>query len=350
MPRARLWSTMRRMLTTRTLDPHRLDVLRAALPHGNALAPGQPGWDTARRGYDTAADLRPAGVVEARSLADIQTAMMFARAQELGHRAVRQRPRGRGAGAARRLDPAAHERARGREDRPGGSGGTSGRRDDVGPAGPGAGRYGLAGLAGTHDSVGVVGYTLSGGISRLSRRYGLACSGVRAIELLAADGRFVRTDAEREPELFWALRGGGAGVGVVTAIEIELHPVPDVHAGLLLWDAADAPEVLRAWRDWAATRPRAVHDRADRTLPPLEAVPEPLRLRRAVVIEDTHLDGEAAAAPLLAPLRALSPAADTMATLPAAALGALYGEDVATPAPRRTAQRCSRAADAAIDR
>jgi FAD/FMN-containing dehydrogenase len=351
MPRAGLGSTMRRMLTTRTLDPHRLDVLRAALPHGNVLAPGQPGWDAARRGYDTAADLRPAGVVEACSLADIQTAMMFARAQELG---IAPHSSGHGAAALAPLDDALLLRtsaltgaeidaeARTARVHPG---------TTWGELAAAAGTHGLAGLAGTHDSVGVIGQTLGGGLGRLGRRYGLACNSVHAIELLTADGRLVRADAQHEAELFWALRGGAVGAGIVTALELDLFPVRDVSAGMLIYGAERAGEVLRAWRTWAADAPRELSTTAlIVVLPPLRAVPEPLRLRRAVVIEATHLDGEVAAAPLVAPLRALAPAADTMATLPAAALGALYGEDNATPGAKAHEHAMLRALpDAAID-
>jgi FAD/FMN-containing dehydrogenase len=320
------------MLTTPTTDPHRLDVLRVALPLGDVLEPGDPDWDTTRTGYDTAADLQPAAIVVARGLADVQTAMMFARAQGLG---IAPLASGHGAAALASLRDAillktselsgVEVDAEARVARV--SAGTT-----WGELAAAAGEHCLAGLAGTHNSVGVVGFTLGGGLGRLGRRYGLACNGVRSIELLTGDGRFVRTDAEHEPELFWALRGGLVGVGVVTAIEVELHPVRDVYAGMLIYDAERAGEVLRAWRTWAADAPRELSSTAMLvTLPPLDAIPEPLRLRTAVVIEATHLGGESAAAPLLEPLRALSPAIDTMTTLPAAALGVLYGDESAVP-------------------
>jgi FAD/FMN-containing dehydrogenase len=140
------------MLTTRT-------DLRAALPHGEVLVPSQPGWDAARCGYDTAADLHPAAVVVARSLADVQAATAFARARSLGiapyasgHGAAALAPLGdsillrTSELAGVRIDPEARV-ARVT------AGTTWGRLARA------AGRYGLTGLAGTHDSVGVVGYT-----------------------------------------------------------------------------------------------------------------------------------------------------------------------------------------------
>ena len=94
-----------------------------------------------------------------------------------------------------------------------------------GPTSPApASAYGLAPLAGSAPHVGVVGYTLSGGVSWLGRRYGLACHSVTAIELVTGDGRHVRTDAQHETELFWAPKGGGGSFGVVTAMEFDLHP------------------------------------------------------------------------------------------------------------------------------
>ena len=96
-----------------------------------------------------------------------------------------------------------------------------------------AARYGLAPLTASSADVGVVGYTLGGGLSLLGRKYGLAANHVRAIELVTADGSRVRADCDREPDLFWALRGGGGSFGVVTAIEMELFPVTHAYAGIL---------------------------------------------------------------------------------------------------------------------
>ena len=85
--------------------------------------------------------------------------------------------------------------------------------------------YGLAPLAGSAPDVGIVGYTLGGGLGWLARAHGWACNSVTAIELVTADGQLIRTDTRTEPELFWALRGGGNAYGIVTAIEFELYPV-----------------------------------------------------------------------------------------------------------------------------
>ena len=96
---------------------------------------------------------------------------------------------------------------------------------------------GLAALAGSSPDVGVVGYTIGGGMSWLGRAYGLSANNVEAIEVVTADGRLVRADACTETDLFWALRGGGGSFGVVTAIELRLFPITEVYAGLLWWPA-----------------------------------------------------------------------------------------------------------------
>jgi FAD/FMN-containing dehydrogenase len=112
-----------------------------------------------------------------------------------------------------------------------------------------AAEHGLALLAGSSPDVGVVGYTLGGGLSWLGRRHGLAANSVEAIELVTPDGRVVRTDHDHDPDLFWALRGGGGSFGVVTAIELRALPIQDVYAGLLWWPVERGEEVLRCWGD-----------------------------------------------------------------------------------------------------
>jgi len=90
------------------------------------------------------------------------------------------------------------------------------------------GEHGLAPLAGSSPDVGVVGYTLGGGIGWLGRKYGLPANSVLAVEIVTAGGEIVRADRVQEPELFWALRGGGGNFGVVTALEFALYPVAEV--------------------------------------------------------------------------------------------------------------------------
>jgi hypothetical protein len=180
-------------------------------------------------------------------------------------------------------------------------------------------------LAGTAPDVGVVGYTVGGGLSWLSRKLGFASNSVLAAELVTADGRLVRADAEQEPELFWALRGGGGSFGVVTALEFRLHAVPELYAGNLFWPVERAPEVLHAWRELVPGFPDELTSLGRLlNLPPIPAIPEPFRGRSFVVVESAYLGSEDDGRSLLAPLRELDPEIDTMAMIQPPGLAALH--------------------------
>ena len=172
-------------------------------------------------------------------------------------------------------------------------------------------------MGGTGPDVGVTGYTLGGGISWLGRTYGLSANNVQAIEAVTADGRLVRADAYHEPDLFWALRGGGGSFAVVTAIELRLFPITEVYAGLLWWPATSAVPVLHAWRELTH---RAVPDEFTTSARMLNWPDGGSFL----VVDVVHLGSAAEADALLAPLRALRPVSDTVAVIPARALQHLH--------------------------
>ncbi len=184
---------------------------------------------------------------------------------------------------------------------------------------------GLAGLSGSSAEVGVVGYTLGGGHGWLARKHGLACNSVLGAEVVTADGQLLRANRENEPDLFWALRGGGGNFGVVTALEFELYPVPELYAGMFAWPWERTAEVLHAWREWVSGLPNEIGTWARiLQVPPLPDVPEPVRGRQLVVVEAAYLGAEESASELLRPLRALVPELDTFAAVPPAALGHLH--------------------------
>jgi FAD/FMN-containing dehydrogenase len=114
---------------------------------------------------------------------------------------------------------------------------------------------GLATTGGLISSTGVGGFTLGGGAGWLMRKHGLACDNLRAAGLVLADGRFVRASAEQHPELYWGLRGGTGGFGVVTHFEFQLHPLREVLAGLIIYRGDEAFDALRAFRDFASHAP-----------------------------------------------------------------------------------------------
>lgn len=185
--------------------------------------------------------------------------------------------------------------------------------------------YGLAAMHGSSPDVAVAGYTLGGGLSWYGRQYGLAAHHLRAAELVLADGRLVRVDADHQPDLFWAIKGGGGSLGIVTALEFDLLPVPDVYAGMLLWPAERASEVAHGWAEWTRGLPDAASTSLRlMSLPPLPELPPFLSGRKIVVIDGAVLASDDQAAELLAPLRALGPEMDTFARMPAAGLTRIH--------------------------
>jgi FAD/FMN-containing dehydrogenase len=286
---------------------------------------GDAGYDEARTAWNLAADQRPAAVAMPESGPQVAEAIRYARAaglrvapQSTGHAA---HPMGGLEDAlllrtsrmrSVRIDPVA------RTARACGGAWWS----DVSGA---AAEHGMAALAGSSPDVGVAGYTLGGGMSWLARRHGFAANHVRAIELATADGELVRADAREEPELFWALRGGGGSFGVVTAIEMELLPISEVFAGMLLFPIERASEVLAAWRAWTEGVPEDVTSCGRLLwLPPIAEIPEPLRGRAFAGIEAVMVMDPAAATALLADLRALAPEMDTFGVLPVHELSHLH--------------------------
>lgn len=164
---------------------------------------------------------------------------------------------------------------------------------------------GLAGLCGSSSDVGVIGYTLGGGLGSLGRKYGFAADAVRAVEIVTADGRHRTLTADSEPELFWAVRGGKGNFGIVTALEIELVPVAGMYAGGIFFAGEDAAAVLHAFRRWAPTLPEeASTSIALLRLPDAEFLPPPLRGQAAVHLRYAYCGTDAAEGErLLGPMR-----------------------------------------------
>ena len=188
-----------------------------------------------------------------------------------------------------------------------------------------AAEYDLAALHGSSPDVGVVGYSLGGGIGWYARHFGLQANHVTAVELVTADGDQVRADADHETDLFWALRGGGGNFGIVTALEFDLHDVGRPYAGMMVWDAAHAPEVLDRWTRWAGHTP----DEATTALrivsvPELPEVPESLRGRTIVVVDGAVVGDHDDAVAVLAPLSELGPEINTFAPADPASLTRLH--------------------------
>jgi FAD/FMN-containing dehydrogenase len=303
-----------------------LEGLRDRLA-GETVSPGDGGWDAARQAWNLSVDQRPVAVVFPETAEDIAAVVEVA-----GAHGLRVAPQGTGhsAGPMGPLEgtilvktsrmggveidaPAKRARVR--------AGALWG---EVVPV---AAEHGLAALAGSAKDVGAVGYTLGGGIGWLARRHGLACSSVLAVEAVTADGRIVGAGADDEPDLFWALRGGGGSFAVVTALEFALHRVAEVYAGALFWPLERAGEVLHTWRELVGAAPDELTSLGRlMQFPPIPEVPEPFRGRAFVLVEAAYCGPEAEAngAALLQPLRALGPEMDTLATIPVDGLSELH--------------------------
>jgi hypothetical protein len=183
---------------------------------------------------------------------------------------------------------------------------------------------GLAALHGSSPDVGVAGYSLGGGMGWLARKYGLQTNSVTAIELVTADGRPTRVDAEHEPDLFWALRGGNGNFGVVTAIEFAVYPVEELYAGVMFFPFERAGEVLHAWTELVPVLPDELMTWASLLqFPDAPFVPEPVRGGSFAVVYGAFLGGETEGRALMRPVRDLGPAMDTFAMAPPAVLGAM---------------------------
>jgi hypothetical protein len=298
--------------------------LRARLL-GRLVFPADPDWDEARQAWNLALDQRPFAVAVVACVEDIVELVRFARAHGLR---IAPQATGHGASALPALGntillktallrdveiDAAGRRAR--------IGAGAVWADVIEPAAD----AGFVVLHGSAPDVGVVGYTLGGGLGWLARSRGLAASSVTAVELVTAAGELVRADCEHEADLFWAVRGGGGSFGVVTAIELELYPTPELYAGAMFWPVERAGEVLRGWREWVETVPDEVTS-LGRILhfPPLPEIPEPMRGGSFVVVEAVFTGPESEGARLLAPLRELEPLQKTFAACPATALQHLH--------------------------
>ena len=155
--------------------------------------------------------------------------------------------------------------------------------------------HGLAPLCGSAPAVGVAGYLLGGGLGPLARTYGFSADHVQAVEVVTpADGHLTVT-AESDPDLFWALRGGKGGLGVVTAVTIGLLPLAEVYGGALYFKAADVPAVLSAYAEWSPALPESTTASIALLQLPSDALPEAIRGQRVAHVRVASTDAPASA-------------------------------------------------------
>ena len=287
----------------KSLPGSALEPLRAGI-RGGVLLAGEPGYDAARAIWNAMIDHRPAVIARCLSSRDVRNAVGFAREHGMllsvrggGHHiagnAVAE------GGLTIDLSPmrSVHVDVDQRRARVGG-GALLGDVDHETQA------FGLAIPLGINSTTGFGGLCLGGGFGWLTRKYGLTIDSLISADVVTADGTLHVASSSREPDLFWAIRGGGGNFGVVTSFELQLHPVgPLVHSGLVVYPGAQAREVLRGWRDFTEAAPDELAVWAVlRKAPPLPFLPPEVHGTDVVVLATVYAgdveDGVRATAPL----------------------------------------------------
>jgi FAD/FMN-containing dehydrogenase len=295
--------------TAATLDDAAVQEFASRL-RGELIRPDDVAYDEARKLYNAMIDKRPALIARCVDVADVISAVTFAREQRLTLAVRGGGHNGAGLGSCDgglvvdlsrmkgiRVDPAARTaRVEG--------GCTWGEVDHA------THPFGLVTPSGFISTTGVGGLTLGGGIGYLSRTHGLTIDNLLGVDMVLADGRFVSASAEENQDLFWAVRGGGGNFGVVTSFLFRLHPISTVYGGPMLWPLEQATDLLRFWRDFIQSAPEDINGWFGFvTVPPAPLFPQQFHLQKmcAIVWCDTGpLDQ---AEERFKPIRAFSPPA-----------------------------------------
>jgi FAD/FMN-containing dehydrogenase len=306
------------------LDDAAVQAFKASL-RGTLILPGDETYEAARKVYNGMINKRPALIVQCVDVADVMSAVNFAREHNLllavrggGHN-------GPGLGTCDgglvvdlgrmkgiRVDPAT------RTVRVEGGCVWSEVDHATHP-------FGLATPSGFISSTGVGGLTLGGGIGYLSRTYGLTIDNLLGVDMVLADGSFVSASAEEHPDLFWAVRGGGGNFGVVTSFLFQLHPISTVYGGPMFWPLDRAEEVLKFWREFIQSAPEDINGWfAFVTMPPAAPFPEQYQLQKMCGIVWCYTGPLERAAERFAPMRALGPVIDFAGEVPWPALQTLF--------------------------
>jgi FAD binding domain/Berberine and berberine like len=293
---------------------------------GELVGPEDPSYDSARAVYNAMIDRRPALIARCADTTDVAETIAFARRHDLllavrggGHN-------GGGLGVcddgvvldlslmqAIEVDPSARTVRVG--------GGCTWAQVDAATH-----EAGLATPSGIIGTTGVGGLTLGGGIGYLSRKHGLTIDNLLEADVVLADGTQAQASAEENPELFWALRGGGGNFGVVTSFSFRAHPVSTVLAGPTFWPLEQAAEVMRFYREFLPAAPRELSGFfATMTVPPADFLPAELHLRKVCGVVWCYTGPQEAAAELFAPVQALgTPLLHGVAPMPFPALQSLF--------------------------
>jgi FAD/FMN-containing dehydrogenase len=291
-----------RVATTRGVDAileeGAVQEFKASL-HGPLLRPDDAGYEEARKVWNGMIDRRPALIASCAGVADVITAVNFARTHQVlvsvrggGHNAPGNAICEGGlmidlAGMRSiRVDPIRRTaRAEG--------GATWGDFECETQA------FGLATTGGSVSDTGIAGLTLGGGLGWLAGKHGLSCDNLLSVDLVTADGTMLIASGTEHPDLFWGLRGGGGNFGVATSFEYQLYPVGPILAGLVLYPFSKAKDALRLYRDFATSIPDEVN-----TIGGLLTSPDGVPV---VAIAVCYNGGLEAGEKVLRPLRAFGP-------------------------------------------
>lgn len=310
---------------SKPLETKAVAELKANL-RGPVIEPTDPNYDDARKVYNAMINKRPRLIARCADVADVIHSVNFARENDLllairsgGHN-------GGGLGICddglvidlglikyARVDPTARTVTAG-------GGCTWGDVDHATHA------FGLATPSGIISTTGVGGLTLGGGIGHLTRKCGLTIDNLISADLVLADGSFVKTNADENPDLFWAIRGGGGNFGVVTSFTFRLHPVDTVYAGPILYELNEAAEVMKWYRKFITSAPDDLNGWfAFMTIPPAPPFPENLHLKKMCGVLWTWTGDVDQGERTFKPIRAFKNAAlDLVGPLPQPTLQSLF--------------------------
>jgi FAD/FMN-containing dehydrogenase len=293
---------------------------------GRTIEPGDPDYDEARKVYNAMIDRRPRLIVRCADVADVISAVHFAREQGLR---IAVRSGGHNAGGLgicddglvidlagikyTRVDPESRTVTVG-------GGCVWGDVDHATHA------FGLATPSGVISTTGVGGLTLGGGIGHLTRKCGLTIDNLISADVVLANGTFVKASANENSDLFWAIRGGGGNFGVVTSFTFKLHPISTVYAGPILYELSDSAEVMKWYREFILAAPEDLNGFfAFLTVPPGPPFPEHLHLKKMCGVVWACTATTAEAEKMFEPIRAFKkPALDLVGPLPHPALQSMF--------------------------
>lgn len=257
------------------LDEATIDRFKTKL-RGNLILPTDENYDVVRSIWNAMIDKRPAIIAQCTGTVDVMQAVRFAREHDLliavrgnGHNVAGNALCNNGLVIDLSLMKGIHVDPEQRTARaqPGANWGDLDHETQA---------FGLASPGGIVSDTGISGLTLGGGFGWLTRQYGFTCDTLRSVDVVTAEGDLVKASETENSDLFWGIRGGGGNFGIVTSFEYNLYPVgPEVLAGLIIYSMDQASDVLRFYRDFAATAPRKLGSMAVfLTAPPAPFIPE----------------------------------------------------------------------------